>query len=156
MVSKCFTVYPCQFLLMQHHLVSEKPAKPLCVDCLDSVWLFLEFMVGHCNLASLMFLGDVVFPGNKMQIAACWTLLRGCKHARTAHRSHGYRIIWLKLLISCGQTSFTGLSIQIAYNKEMSVQQFACPRRAVQKPAWQPVGGSCLFSFALNTVYMAQ
>jgi len=79
--------------------------------------------------------GDVVSPGNKMQIEPvepCW---EACKHAGTAHRSHGYHIIWLKLLISCGQTSFTGLSVQIACDEKMSVQQFACPRKAVQKPA---------------------
>lgn len=78
--------------------------------------------------------GHVVSHGNKMQIEPvepCWET---CKHAGTAHRSHGYHIIWLTLLISCGQTSFTGLSVQIACDKEMSVQQFACPRKAMQKP----------------------
>lgn len=43
---------------------------------------------------------DVVFPGNKMQITACWALLRDSQTSWSSPGSHGYHIIWLKLLIS--------------------------------------------------------
>lgn len=44
---------------------------------LGTRWDSVGLAGGHCNLPSLLFLGDVVSPGNKMQIAACPTLPRG-------------------------------------------------------------------------------
>lgn len=73
-------------------------------------------------------------PGNQLQLSACPPCRGAGSRAGTAHGSHGDRVIWLQLLISCGQPRRAGLSLQIACDEETAAQHFACPRKAVQKP----------------------
>lgn len=73
-------------------------------------------------------------PGNQLQLSACPRCRRAGSRARTARGSHGDRVLWLQLLISCGQPRRAGLSLQIACDQETAAQHFACPRKAVQKP----------------------
>lgn len=73
-------------------------------------------------------------PGNQLQLSACPPCRGAGSRAGTARGSHGDRVLWPQLFISCGQPRRAGLSIQIACDQETAAQHFACPRKAAQKP----------------------